>query len=80
MIDKMARKLEGDTVREETQWLRIKELLDDMETKIVDHHKNNVLWGAGISDMTVEVVSKTRVGKAVLAQEKRKKEEAGTAT
>jgi hypothetical protein len=76
----MARMLEAHAVREEAQWCRMKERLEDRETKWDDRHRDNLLWGAGITDMTANVLATARAGEAALTQEVRKEDRDETAT
>jgi len=71
-IDRMARMLEAQAARDEAQWLGMREWLQDRETKWDERHKDNVLWGTGIADMTAEVLAKARVWEVAPAQEVRK--------
>jgi len=65
--------------REEAQWRGMKEWLEDRETKWDDHHRDNVLWGSGMADMTAKVLAKVRVGEAAPIPEGRKDERNETA-
>jgi len=49
----------------------MKEWLEDMETKLDERHRDNLLLAAGIADMTAKVLAKTRVGEVAPAQEGR---------
>ena len=71
-IDWMARMLEAHAVREEAQWLGMREWLEDREMKWDQRHKDDVLWGMGIADMTVEVLAKGGVCVVAPAQNARK--------
>jgi len=71
-IRRMARMLEAHTTCEEAQWLAMKEWLQDGETKWTERHKDDVVWGTGIGDMTAEVLAKATVPNAALAQGERK--------
>ena len=53
------------------QYPGMKEWLEDRETKWDEHHKEIVLWGTGIADMTADVLAIARVCEAVPAQEAR---------
>jgi hypothetical protein len=65
----MARVLEVHMVQDKTQWLSLEESMEVRETKQDVRHKDNVLWGTGIMEMTAEMLAKTRVGEAVLPQD-----------
>jgi len=54
----MGRILEADTARRETQWRGIKGWLEDREGKRDERHRDYVLWGTGIADMTAEALAK----------------------
>jgi len=81
-IDRMAGMLEAHMAHEVAQWLRMREWLEDMETKCGERSKDNVQWGTGIADITAEVPArvditaeapvKARVREAAPAQEVRK--------
>lgn len=62
-IDRMARMLQVHVACEEAQWPTIKEWLQNRWMKWDDHHKDNILWGAGIMHMTAKVQTRARVGK-----------------
>jgi hypothetical protein len=78
-IDRMARMLQAQAALEEAQGLSMKEWLEDRETKWDERHKDNVLWGTGIAEMTAEVQAKARVREAAQAQEPRMEETDETA-
>jgi len=78
-INRMARLLEAHAAREEAQWRGMKEWLEDRETKWDDRHRDNVLRGAGISDMTAKVMASARAGDAAPTQKARKEERDETA-
>ena len=78
-IDSMMRMLEAHTAREEAQWCGMKAWLEDRETKWDNRHRDNVLWGAGIADITTKVLGKARVREPVLTQEGGKDERNETA-
>jgi hypothetical protein len=59
MIDRMARMLEAHAVSEDTQWIGMKEWIEDREMTLDERPKDNVLCGLGITDITVEVVLAT---------------------
>ena len=61
IIDSMARILDAHMVWEAAQCCSLKEWPEDSETKWDDRHKDYTLWGVGIMDMTVKVVSQQRV-------------------
>jgi len=63
--------LKSHAACEAVQWLCMKEWVEDRETKCDDRHKDNVLWGMDIADMTLEKVAKARVGEVAPAQEAR---------
>ena len=46
--------------------------LEDRETKCYDCHRDNVLWGVDIADMTAKVLATSRVGETALTQKARK--------
>jgi len=66
-IVRMARKLEAHAAGEEAQWLGMKEWLEDGVTKCDERHRDNILWGMGITDMTSNVLAKVRDGEAAPA-------------
>jgi len=46
----------------------MEELQEKREMKWHKHHKDNVLWGTGIANVTAEVLAKARVCEATLTQ------------
>jgi len=52
----------------------MKDRLEDKETKRDDRHRDDIQWGAGITDMTAEVLAKLSVGEAAPTQEGSKDE------
>jgi hypothetical protein len=76
----MSRMLEAHAAREEAQWRGMKEWLEDRETKWDDCHRDNVLWGPGITDMTTKVLAIGIVGEAAPTQEVRQQERDETAS
>jgi hypothetical protein len=66
-IDRMARLLEAHAARAGAQWFSMKQWLEVRVTKCNERHKDNLLWGTGITDMTAEVLAKARARRAALA-------------
>jgi len=58
-ITKMAHMLETQTALQETQWRGMKTWLEEKEEKRDAYHKDDVLWGKGITDMVKRVVAPT---------------------
>lgn len=65
--------LEAHMTHQEMQQLGIKNSLEDREKKCNDRHKDNILWMAGILDMTLKAQAKARVDKTPQALKGRKK-------
>jgi len=61
----MARTLEAYGVREETQRLGMKERFEDSDTEWDDRHKDNVIRGMGIMDMTAKVLYRNRCAESL---------------
>lgn len=59
----MARMLEAHAEGEESQWLSMKEWLQDMVRKWDTYHKHNVLWGMGILFIAAKILARVRAGK-----------------
>jgi len=70
-IATMAGVLEAHVAREEAQLCGRQDWLGDRETKWSDRQRDDILWGAGITDMTVKVLAKLRIGGAALTQDER---------
>jgi len=78
-IYKMARILEEHAAWEAVQLCGMKEWLEDTETRWDDRHRDNVLWGTGIVEMTVNVLATARVGEGAPTQHAGREERDGTA-
>jgi len=70
-MGRMSRRLEAHSAHEEAQWVGMNEWLEDREMNWDECHKDNVLWGTGIADMTTEELAKARVCEVAPAQEAR---------
>jgi hypothetical protein len=66
-IDWMARMLEAHAAGDKAQWLGFEGWLEVSEMMWDEHHKDNVLWGTHITDITAEVLAEAKVCGAALA-------------
>jgi len=74
-VHRMARMLEAHRVHEEVQWHGMIEWLEDRETKWDESHRDDVIWGRGVADMTAEVLAKPRIAKWHRPRARDRKEE-----
>jgi hypothetical protein len=58
----MANMLETHTAQQEAQWRGMKSWLEEKEEKRDAYHQDDLLWGAGITDMVVRAVAATERG------------------
>jgi len=65
-VDKIARLLEAHAMCEVTQWHGMRKWMEDRQTKWDARHKDDVLWGTGISDMAAKILARTRANKKEL--------------
>jgi len=56
-VDKMARLVEANAVCEETQWLGMRKRMQDRERKWDARHRDDGLWGTGISVMATKILA-----------------------
>jgi hypothetical protein len=54
------------------QWLGMKEWLKNSQEKWENGHREMIVWGTGITDMTRKVLGKAKLGDVALAQEPRR--------
>jgi hypothetical protein len=70
----MGSMLEPYAAPEEAQWCGMNDWQEDREIKWDNHHRDNVIWGVGIADMTGKVLPTATVGKPAPTQQVRQDE------
>jgi ABC-type cobalamin/Fe3+-siderophores transport system ATPase subunit len=68
-IVRKARIIEACAAQEEALWRNMKDCWEDRETKWDDRHVDNILWKAGITDLTVKVLATVKGGEAATTQD-----------